>query len=196
MKLILASQSPYRRLQLENLGVRFEALAPLVDEELLKVQGPKDLVELTRFLAEQKASSIQPRFPEDIILGSDQLVDFEGHKLDKPGTVEGAEDQLRKLSGKEHRLITSLCIRIREKTLLFTDITTIHFKVLNDVIIKNYVKLDYPLDCAGSYKIERAGLALIDRISSSDPSAIQGLPVMSLVKGLEQAGLKIETFWK
>lgn len=196
MKLILASQSPYRRQQLENLGVRFEAHAPLIDEAQLKIDGPKDLLQLTRFLAEQKSASLQPKFPEDIILGSDQLVDFQGRRLDKPGTIENAEEQLRLLSGNEHRLITSLSIRIREKVLTLTDVTTIRLKVLNDVVIKNYVKLDSPLDCAGSYKIEKAGMALIDKISSDDPSAIQGLPLMSLIKGLEQSGLKIETFWK
>lgn len=196
MKLILASQSPYRRQQLVNLGVKFVADSPLIDEEAMKKIGPKDLYELTRFLAEKKATSLLSKYPEDVIIGSDQLVDFEGIRLDKPGTEEMAEQQLKLLSGKSHRLITSLCLRLREKVMLFTDVTVIHFKVLNDIVIKNYVALDSPIDCAGAYKIERGGLALIDKLVSEDPSAIQGLPIMSLVRGLEQAGLKIESFWK
>lgn len=196
MKLILASQSPYRRQQLENLGVRFESKSPLIDEEDLKKTGPKDLFELTRYLSEKKASSLLSQYPEDIIIGSDQLADFDGERLDKPGTADNAEAQLKKLSGKSHRLITSLCLRLRDKCLLFTDVTTIHFKVLNDTVINHYVQLDNPIDCAGAYKIERGGLALVDKISSEDPSAIQGLPLMSLIKGLEQLGVKIESFWK
>jgi septum formation protein len=196
MKLILASQSPYRRQQLENLGVRFESQTPLIDEDELKKTGPRDLFDLTRYLAEKKAGSLCARFPEDVLLGSDQLVDFGGERLDKPGSVPRAEEQLKRLSGKSHRLITSLCIRFHERTLLFTDVTTIHFKVLNDAVIKHYVQLDNPIDCAGAYKIEKGGLALIEKIASEDPSAIQGLPLMSLIRGLEQCGLNIESFWK
>lgn len=196
MKLILASQSLYRRQQLENLGVRFESQAPLIDEEQLKKTGPRDLFDLTRYLAEKKVESLLARFPEDVVLGSDQLVDFEGERLDKPGSAANAEAQLKKLSGKSHRLITSLCVRYRERNLLFTDVTTIHFKVLNDALIRRYVKLDSPIDCAGAYKIEKGGLALVEKIVSEDPSAIQGLPLMSLIRGLEQCGLNIESFWK
>ena len=196
MTLILASQSPYRRQQLENLGVRFESRAPLIDEDQLKRTGPKDLFDLTRYLAEKKASSLCAEYPEDVILGSDQLVEFEGERLDKPLSAANAEAQLKRMSGKSHKLITSLCIRLREKTLLFTDVTTIQFKVLNDAVIKHYVKLDNPIDCAGAYKIEKGGLALIEKINSQDPSAIQGLPLMSLINGLEQCGLNIESFWK
>jgi septum formation protein len=196
MKLILASQSPYRRQQLENLGVRFESQTPLIDEDQLKKTGPSDLFDLTRYLAEKKANSLFAQFPDEVILGSDQLVDFGGERLDKPGSTTQAEAQLKRLSGKSHRLITSLCIRFRERSLLFTDVTTIHFKVLNEAVIKHYVKLDNPIDCAGAYKIEKGGLALIEKIVSEDPSAIQGLPLMSLIRGLEQCGLNIESFWK
>lgn len=195
MQLILASQSPYRRKQLENFGLKFTAISPSVDEEKLKSQGPQDLVELTRFLSEQKARSLSVRFPRDVILGSDQLVDFEGRRLDKPGTLEKAELQLLEMSGKPHRLITSLAILKGEELHLFTDITVIRLKSLNREMVRAYCQVDRPFDCAGAYKIEKAGMSLIDEIQTQDPSAIQGLPLMSLMRGLEKFKITVSHFW-
>src|SRR4051812_17384512 len=110
MQLILASQSPYRKAQLENFGLEFTAVRPLVNEEESKSRGPSDLVELTRFLAFHKASSLREQFPAAVILGSDQLVEFEGHRLDKPGNFENAFQQLSRMQGRSHRLLTSLCV--------------------------------------------------------------------------------------
>jgi septum formation protein len=176
------------------LGLKFEAHRPQVDEEKLKEEGPKDLLELTRVLAGKKAASLRAKFPNDLILGSDQLVDFKGHRLDKPGTAEKAEQQLHEMSGHKHRLITSLSIQTPLRILTFTDVTTVHFKKLSPELIKYYVQLDNPIDCAGSYKIEKAGMLLIEKIETEDHSAIQGLPILSLLRGLEQADLKIENF--
>jgi septum formation protein len=196
MQLLLASQSPYRRAQLEAFGLVFSTEKPLVNEEELKKEGPNDLVELTRFLAEKKALSLVSRFPEAVILGSDQIVEFDGQRLDKPLTFAAAVEQLKRLAGKKHRLITSLVMFHKGRTLQFTDITTLHLKRLSDERIAAYVRLDSPLDCAGSYKIEKAGLGLVEELETKDPSAIQGLPILSLVRGLDELGIPLERLWR
>src|ERR1700694_757370 len=130
MQLILASQSRYRKALLENFGLEFKAVAPVVDEDELKTQGPKDLVELTRFLAFQKAASLQKTFPTAVILGSDQLAELDGDRLDKPGSQARAVEQLKRMQGRSHRLITSLCVLAPAATYTFTDITYIQLRKL------------------------------------------------------------------
>ncbi len=193
--LVLASQSPYRRLQLENFGLKFTAAKPALNEDQLKVVGPHDLTELTRFLALKKAESLAAQFPGALILGSDQLVDLGGERLDKPGTPEKAFAQLKRMGGHEHRLITSLAMCLNGESKLFTDVTTIRLKTLSDDMIKAYLAVDRPFDCAGSYKIEKAGLSLVQSINSGDPSAIQGLPMLSLMRGLDEYNLKVSELW-
>lgn len=193
--LILASQSPYRRAQLTQFGVSFRAETPRVDEEELKARGPKDLSELTRFLATEKAKSLSQDFPDAVILGSDQVADLEGRRLDKPGSRDGAIAQLKMMSGRTHRLITSLALLYKGNLLMFTDITSIELKVLSEAQIAAYVDQDRPFDCAGSYKIEKAGLALVKSLQSSDPSAIQGLPLLSLARGLDELGFSLTDLW-
>ncbi len=194
--LILASQSPYRRQQLENFGLKFTAHKPAVDEEKLKTEGPKDLTELTRFLAVKKAESLRAEFPNGVILGSDQLADLGGQRLDKPGSHKNAFAQLKQMSGREHRLITSLAMIFEDRTELFTDVTVIRLKALSDEHIEAYLQKDKPYDCAGSYKIERAGMSLVESIKSEDPSAIQGLPMLSLMRGLEKYKIAVSDFWE
>lgn len=196
MTLILASQSPYRRRLLENIQIQFLADSPQVDEEQLKKTGPSDLVELTRYLAEKKAQSLVSRHPQSLILGSDQIAEVEGERLDKPGTPEAAKRQLRRLSGRTHRLITSLALVSPLKTVVRTDVTEVTFRLLTDEEINAYVELDRPFDSAGSYKIEMAGLALVDKLKTRDPSAIQGLSILDLNDALEELGLKLTSFWR
>ena len=195
MEIVLASQSPYRRAQLEAFGLKFTAAAPRVNEEELKRRGPPDLAELTRFLAGAKAESLREAHPQAVILGSDQLVECEGRRLDKPGTAERARAQLAGLSGRAHRLITSLVMLRGGERFVATDVTEIRFRPLSPELIAAYVALDEPLDCAGSYKIEKAGLGLVASLESADPSAIQGLPLLSLSRGLDALGVPLASLW-
>jgi septum formation protein len=136
------------------------------------------------------------KHPGALILGSDQLVELEGARLDKPGTAEKAFAQLRAMSGKEHRLITSLAMILGSQTRIYTDVTTVRLKKLDDRTIEAYLRVDLPFDCAGSYKIERAGLSLVESIDSKDPSAVQGLPMLSLMRGFEEYKLAVSDFWE
>lgn len=196
MELILASQSPYRKILLENLGLTFRAEKSLVDEEQLKREGPADLGELTRFLATHKATSLRKLYPSAVILGSDQLVALDGERLDKPGSSAHALSQLRKMQGRAHRLLTSLNVLSPTSSQTFTDITTVHLRPLSDAEIESYLRIDEPYDCAGSYKFEKAGIALVEKIETLDPSAIQGLPLISLISALKKLNITWAEMWR
>lgn len=195
MQLILASQSQYRKAQLQAFGISFKAMAPNVNEEQLKAQGPKDLVELTRFLALKKAESLKTAFDNAVIVGADQVAEVNGERLDKPGDKPQAVAQLKKLSGKSHRLITSIAVISPLKTIQRTDVTTLIMRELSDEDIHEYIRIDEPFDCAGSYKIEKAGLALMENVQTQDPSAIQGLPMISLSQALQELGFNLSQIW-
>ncbi|HEX7675748.1 MAG TPA: nucleoside triphosphate pyrophosphatase [Bdellovibrio sp.] len=181
-QLILASTSKYRQELLHRLAVPFTALAPLIDEEKEKDPSlaPRALAEKLAFL---KAQSLKG--PGKIVIGGDQLVSFEGRIIGKAHTTERAVEQLLSMQGKTHELVTAICIFDGDKVLPYTDITRMHMKKLSREQIERYVSLDNPIDCAGSYKIEKHGIMLFDKIESEDFTAIQGLPLIALSKLLE-----------
>lgn len=185
--LILASTSPYRRELLERLGVPFETRKPLIDEEKEKDPSlsPRALAEHLAFL---KAKSLKG--PGLCVIGGDQLVAFEGQILGKPGTREKAIAQLMMMAGKQHELVTAICLFDGDRAIPHTDLTRITFKKLTREQIEKIVDLDQPFDCAGSYKIEKHGIALVEKIETEDFTAIQGLPLLALSRMLESCGRK------
>lgn len=187
-KLILASTSPYRQELLKRLGINFEAKAPLFDEEAHKDPRltPQALAEK---LAHGKALSLAG--PQKVVIGGDQLVAFEGQILGKSHTKEKAIAQLQKLRGKTHELITAVCVIDGHTEWAFTNITRMTMKNLGDEQIARYVELDQATDCAGSYKIEKHGIALFEKVETSDFTAIQGLPLIELSQILKNSGLDV-----
>jgi septum formation protein len=190
--LILASTSPYRRDLLARLGLPFECRAPLVDEEALKPEltglEPK---EVALRLARAKAVSLRESEPGATLVGSDQLVAFEGRILGKPGSVERAESQLLVMSGRSHQLITALCVCCHDHVDDHVDVAVLTMRALGREEISRYVAADRPLDCAGAYKLEQRGIALFDRIDAADHSAITGLPLIALVSMLRELGYTV-----
>lgn len=188
--LILASSSPYRRAQLEQLGLTFEAMAPGVDEEAAKAESlpPADLA-LT--LAEAKAKAVQARHPEAVVLGGDQVVAFDDQVLSKPGSANGAEAQLLRLAGRKHTLFTAVAIAHPEGVLHHLDRTELSMRSLTRAAVVRYVALDEPFDCVGAYKFERGGVALFDGVDTQDPSAITGLPLLAVVRMLTSLGFEL-----
>jgi septum formation protein len=179
-RIILASTSRYRRQLVERLGVTFECLAPLVDEESLKDPRLSPL-ELAKYLARAKAQSIAELHPSAIVIGSDQLAVIDDRVLGKPGSRVKAIEQLTHMSGREHRLITAMSVWHQGQAHEHVDVTTLTMRVLRQDEIERYVDADEPLDCAGSYKLESLGIALFESIESSDHTAITGLPLIALV---------------
>ncbi|MCI0357723.1 MAG: Maf family protein, partial [Planctomycetaceae bacterium] len=192
MDLILASTSPYRRQLLERLGVQFRAVAPTVDEGAIQALfDSASAAELAEHLALAKAVSVSRLEPEATILGSDQVCVCDDRILNKPGTAAAAIEQLAFLSGKTHRLITAVCVWHEGATLRHRDVTTLTMLPLSREAIERYVAADSPLDCAGSYKLESRGVGLFESISSSDHTAITGLPLLAVSRLLRQVGWSI-----
>lgn len=188
-KMVLASTSPYRQAQLQILGIPFEAKKPLIDEEKEKdlTLTPQDLALKLSFL---KAQSLATE--EQITIGGDQLVSFQGKILGKPGTIEKACEQLTSMQNQTHELVTALTIfdgKDSYKQIL--NITKITLKKLTPEQIKKYVLLDTPTDCAGSYKIEKHGIQLMKKIETTDFTAIQGLPLLELSTHLSSLKISI-----
>lgn len=190
MELILASTSPYRRTLLERLGAPFRCVAPRVDEEALKDDSLAP-GELARLLAKAKAASVVESVPHAVVIGSDQLVALDGRVYGKPGTVEKAVEQILALAGHPHELVTAMAVRHRGMLIEHTDVTTLWMRPLTRAEAERYVAADRPLDCAGAYKLEARGIALFDRIESSDHTAITGLPLIALTTILRDLGFAI-----
>ncbi len=185
--LILASTSRYRRALLERLRVPFETLAPAWEEVRL---GDADGT--VRANALGKARAAAAILPGAAILASDQVAWCAGRILEKPGTPKAAREQLAWLAGREHTLHTCVVLRLPDGS--ETEqlvIARLRVRPLRPDQIDAYVRLDAPLDCAGSYKTESLGIALFDSMQCDDPTAIEGLPLISVCRLLRDAGWEI-----
>jgi len=190
VKLVLASTSAYRRMLLERLGLPFEMAAPQVDETRQPGEKPSAMAQR---LARAKALAVAARFPDALIIGSDQAACCQGELLGKPGSHDNAVLQLRKLSGKEAVFHTALCVHasatgaIRLRSVPFR----VLFRRLDDALIERYLAREQPYDCAGSAKAEGLGIALIARMQGEDPTALMGLPLIALVDLLKELGREV-----
>lgn len=194
MKIIIASTSPYRAQQLRDLGLRFTAVAPQFDEEAYKAQSPRLSPKiLAKRLAYEKAMSVAralSRAPEAIVIGADQVVSMTGQILGKPGSHKKAMRMLAKMQGRSHKLITSVCVvyvtRGKITAQQHVDIVKIKMRQLTQRQISHYVRRDRPYDCAGGYRFEKGGLALVEKMALRDPSSLIGLPIIELTRMLSK----------
>lgn len=192
-KLILASTSPYRLAQLRSFGLDPIPCSPKADEEAHKNKKSKPR-ELAPFLAQLKAESLEHDFPQDIIVGGDQIVAFEGKALGKGGTPEGACAQLLELQGKSHELISSICMIFKKEVVIHTTVMVAKMRTLSENQIRAYVLHNQTWDAAGSYKIEKSGWALFESFEGEDPSSIMGIPLMGLTDQLLQWDFELPFF--
>ncbi|MEZ5606966.1 MAG: Maf family nucleotide pyrophosphatase [Burkholderiaceae bacterium] len=185
--LILGSTSRYRRELLARLGLPFEVAAPNVDETPLAGEAPPALA---RRLALAKARDVAARFPQAIVIGSDQVADLSGQPLGKPGTHERAVTQLRAMSGQTVVFQTALSVVCQASGFEQSDLAAVEvrFRPLNDGEIERYLRAEQPYDCAGSARSEGLGIALLEAIHSDDPSALVGLPLIRTARLLRAAG--------
>jgi septum formation protein len=189
-RLVLASSSKYRKALLERLRLAFEIAAPGVDEAPLPGEAP---ARTAQRLSELKARSLQDRFPDALIIGSDQVAAMGSERFDKPGTHEVAVRQLRALSGKAvdfHTAVTLLDARTSSMETRLVD-CRVHFRTLDERRIEAYLRRERPYDTSASAKAEGLGIALIERIQTDDPSSLIGLPLIALSEMLERAGLQV-----
>ena len=188
--LVLGSTSRYRAELLRRLVPEFEQRAPGTDETLMTGEAP---AEGALRLAVAKAEGAARGLGEALVIGSDQIAELDGRALGKPGTVEGAQAQLADCAGHEVRFHTGLCLfDTREgRRHTYLDTTRVRFRSLTLTEIARYVKREMPLDCAGSFKCEGLGISLFERIETSDPTALVGLPLIALARLLREAGLAL-----
>ncbi len=189
-ELILASTSPYRKQLLERLQIPFSVQAPDVDESPFPNEKPEDLV---LRLAREKAQDISTRHEDSVVIGSDQVAVFGGLVLGKPGTVSRATRQLKRFSGQTVHFLTAICVSCCDSNFTRTTIVTseVRFRILNDDEIKRYLEVDNPLDCAGGFKSEAAGSAILKYLRSDDPTAIIGLPLITVAELLRENGYNV-----
>lgn len=190
-KIILASTSPFRRELLEKIIPDFSAVAPETDET---PRPGESSTELVHRLAIDKALSVARQNPDAIVIGSDQAaIGPGGEVLGKPGNHDKAVEQLRMLSGHSVAFHTGLCVVDAASGARLSCIEPfyVHFRKLSDDQIENYLRLEKPYNCAGSFKSEKLGIALFDRLEGEDPNALIGLPLIRLVRMLETLGVNI-----
>jgi 7-methyl-GTP pyrophosphatase len=171
---------------LERLRVPFSIENPGVDEAGISGEGPP---ERARRLAAAKAQAVARRHPEAIVIGSDQVAAAGALILEKPPTLARAREQLEALSGAEARFYTACAILAPDGLgAAHLDETRVVFRRLSGEEIERYVARERPLDCAGGFKAESLGVALFERIESSDPTALIGLPLIWVAAALRGFG--------
>lgn len=189
-KLILGSTSPYRRELLGRLRVPFDVISPEVDESPLSHETPQSLA--TR-LALAKAQAVAQRFPDSVVIGSDQVADLDGEPLGKPGDHARAVLQLRQMRGKTVVFHTAVAVVCEARAFLDESVASVRvkFRDLSDAEIEHYLLAETPYDCAGSAKSEGLGIALLESIESDDPTALVGLPLIRTATMLRAAGIDL-----
>lgn len=188
--LILASTSKYRSALLAQLGHEFEAVNPGVDEDKIK-DGTYSPEELALTLSRLKAEAVFVRRPDSCVIGSDQVCQLNGEIFSKPHTIDKAREQISKMQGKAHELLTAVTIIYPEGSESFLNRTVLYMRPLTLPQINSYIKNDLPLDCAGSYKLESSGIKLFEKIEMSDHTAIIGLPLIELTSRLLKLGYSL-----
>lgn len=195
-RIVLASTSRYRKELVLRLGLDVETRAPDLDERAVEasMEG-RSTEEIALALALGKARSLAAACPGALVVGADQIAEVDGERLHKPGTADRAKEQLHKLAGRTHRLVTAVAVvqaiesASREESAV--DVHRLTMRPLAAPAIARYVERDQPLDCAGSYRIEGLGIALFDRVEGTDFTAIIGLPLTVVVTLLSRFGVDV-----
>ncbi len=188
-ELVLASTSPYRAELLAKLGVKFTQRAPICDETPESGEAPADLV---LRLAIAKAQSLEHQFSKPtIIIGSDQVADLGGEIIGKPGNHKNAVDQLKRFGGQQIVFYTGLCVLKGDEQYSRVVPTCVRFRQLDDQQIERYLSADQPYNCAGSFKSESLGAAITESMTSDDPSALIGLPLITVADFVTRLGIPV-----
>lgn len=188
-RIVLASTSPYRKQLLQQLQLPFVTATPLFEEEIDQGIAPEVLV---RHLALQKAQSLTRHFPEALIVGADQVfVDPHKRILGKPGNFERACEQLKVMSGNSHTFYTGIAVvdSASGKSAVDHGQFRVTLRPLNDLQIRTYLQREQPFDCAGSFRIEGLGIALMEKMEGDDYTCLIGLPLLRLTQLLVRFGI-------
>jgi septum formation protein len=189
-RVVLGSTSPYRRELLSRLRLSFDVAAPEVDEAALPGETP---AAIARRLAAAKARAVAARFPDAVVIGSDQVADLDGQALGKPGTHDKAVVQLRLMRGRTvifHTAVAVVCLASGFEQVDLAPVRVV-FRPYDDAEIEAYLRAEQPYDCAGSARSEGLGIVMLEAIESDDPSALVGLPLIRTARMLRAAGVRM-----
>ena len=188
--IVLASGSKSRYQLLKRLKLEFITDAANIDETAY--QG-EQAAELAKRLSCAKARAVASGYHNALIIGSDQCGEIDGHIIGKPDNAEQACKQLAMCSGKEVIFHTGLCLLNTENQHCIYEsvLTHIYYRAFSTSQVEAYVRIEQPFDCCGSHRSEGLGIALCERMESTDPSAMLGLPLITLSQMLEQNGVPL-----
>jgi septum formation protein len=184
--IILASASPRRELLLREMGLRFRVIAPTDTEELMTGAAPEVLALQN---AQRKARAVAGRHPDAMVIGADTVVVLDGTLFGKPRDLAEAGTMLGRLAGRQHVVVTGVCLihRALDTELTFADHTRVWMKPLTAEQIAVYHARSNPLDKAGAYAAQEFGASIIDRLEGSFTN-VMGLPTERLQATFERIG--------
>lgn len=187
-QLVLASTSSYRRALLEKLQLPFITAIPQTDETPMPNEAADILVQR---LACSKARSLAERYPQHLIIGSDQVCVIDGKITGKPHTYENAVKQLQQASGRCVTFYTGLALLDSTNNRIngICETFDVYFRTLTDAEIDGYLTREQPWNCAGSFKSEGLGITLFERLTGRDPNTLVGLPLIALTQMLIEQGV-------
>lgn len=195
MRLVLASQSPSRRMLLEQGGVKPVLRPAHIDEDaVIASLHSVDAATTVSTLARAKAETAITDFPDDVVVGCDSMLLLDGKLLGKPHTVEATIERWKAQRGKEAQLLTGHAVWFGGEWVVDTVVTTIHFGDVSDADIQAYAESGQPLECAGAFTLEALGSWFIDAIEG-DPTSVIGLSMPLLRRCLYRFGLDASDFW-
>ncbi len=181
-RIVLATQSPYKRQLLSRLVSDFVTDPSGIDESPLAGETPRD--QAAR-LAEAKAREVAPRHAGAWVVGADQLAESGGRAVGKQPTAAQARSTLMSFSGQALRFHTAVCVLDPAgKAHAHTDLTVARFRLLDRALVERYLALDAPYDCTAAFRAEGAGPLLLEALETTDPTAIVGLPLIWLASAL------------
>lgn len=189
LPIILASSSPYRKALLEKVNLPFSSVSPNIDENPLANESPTEMV--TR-VTKQKALAIQNNYPNHLIISSDQIATLNDNTiLTKPHTHQNAIKQLLACSGQRVTFLTGLSLlnTATSNHQVIMEPFDVTFRHLTKNEIENYLQIEKPYDCAGSFKVEGLGICLFESLSGDDINALVGLPLIQLLKLLRNESI-------
>ncbi|MBJ90556.1 MAG: septum formation protein Maf [Woeseia sp.] len=188
--IMLASASRYRQGLIDRFLDDYETVAPRIEESQKKNETPTDLA---CRLARDKAEAVSKKNRNALIIGADQLAVLDNSVLGKPGAHQKAIEQLMTASGNTMNFLTAVCILdpFNKRRYQHIDKTTVRFRRFDRRLAEAYLRHDKPYDCAGSFKIEGAGFVLFESVSTDDPTALIGLPMIWVAGILKNLGYLI-----
>ncbi|HXY05070.1 MAG TPA: Maf family nucleotide pyrophosphatase [Burkholderiaceae bacterium] len=189
-QIVLASSSRYRQGLLERLRLPFVTEVPAVDEAPLPGEGHRATAERLALL---KATVAAQRRPGSIVIGADQVAELDGIAIGKPATPSAARQQLLMMRGRTVHFHSGIAVFDSQsnRSLVACVSTDVTFRPLSEQTIDTYLRIDQPYDCAGSAKIEALGICLVQSVSSDDPTALIGLPLIALTSMLATLGVAL-----